>query len=139
MDLSEKLTNVTLDLRFNTSPEAGAMAYPCHVKVDLSDTEVREAIEWMRKPITIAIQAKWRKRGESWLKVDENRSAEGTLQELLKTQRTVNVSAMSPKELMAQMSEEQKRATKHSMIQDMVDSGQAEWVDEDELTFNLIA
>lgn len=140
MDLNDKLTDVTMTLRFNVSPEAGATAYPCNVTVLLDKTTVGDAIEWMRKPVTIAIQAKWRKKGEQWLKVDANRTTKGTLQELLKTQpRTLDVASMSPKDLRAQMTEEQKQETKREAIQEMVDDGQAEWVDEDALTFKLVA
>ena len=132
-----KLEGYTWTLTYKTAPEAGMNGIAMSAKVDLSDTTFGEILDLAQKSVVIKRQVIERKKGEKWM--NEHTSFEGKLSDFVKSiPKVVNVSAMSPKELVSQMSPEQKLEAKRAAIQDMVDNGQAEWVDEEALTFQLV-
>ena len=142
MDLTMKLEGIKRTFTFGVSPEAGATRYQCSATVDFSDTTIGELIDnWSRKAIVVAVQNNnLRKKGEAYLSIPENRILEGKLHDLTKStpKAVVDVANMSADELHSKMTPEQKNETKRIMIQEMVDAGNAEWVDEEALTFKLV-
>lgn len=141
MDLNTKLEGIKRTFTFGVSPEAGANRYQMTVTVDFSNTTIQEIIDtWTKKSVVVAMQNNnFRKRGEEWLKNPANRTQEGLLEDLTKsTRKGQDITSLSPEELASRMTPEQKRETKKLMIQEWVDEGRAEWVDEDELKFEFV-
>ena len=140
MDLNTKLEGIKRTFKFNVSAEAGAESHSFEAEVDFSNTTVKELLDtYARRSIVVAIQNNnYRKRGEKWLSDPANQHQKGTLQSLTKSARQGSLESLRGDEIFSMGTEEQKRQMQHAAIKAMVDAGQAEWVDEDKLTFELV-
>lgn len=140
LDLNTKLVGIKRTFNFGVSPEAGATRYQCSAEVDFSETTIGDLLDsWARKSIVVAIQNNnLRKKGEEFLSDPENRTVKGKLHDLTKsTPKAVVDIANVPAEVLWEKSQD-KDGLKRMAIEQMVKDGQARWVDEDELKFELV-